>query len=459
MALPGISRRGILFASIFLGVLWLLTSSDSPSSIKPPKIWDIYSHGSEPKLVDTSIDVFDFPALDSWVIRDVCESTEWNSSIVFTCDNNHGGVGHVRNSILNCVRYAISAGASLVLPQIALREDEEWNMMEEEPHHDPHSKRHGPGRKGLEYMFDKEHFLHSLRHSCPELKLINDIEQTTGGRRRALLPENLETNHPTTGLEHPDQWRHRFYLWVEDIMPHSPLEERIIVDLEQSFLSYPTHSDGHRFAHSFGNILKFRPDIRRLATTTLKQLGHWYDLHLNLSAPIIPDSFLAAHLHTEDPFLETRDVERRHGGGIRYSDYETQIGTYLAVAQRSNISLIYLASGNQTSIHRSVSIAAARGIATTHKEDLLKGRERDELGRLRWDQRALIDFLVAERAQEFVGVGHSSFSWNVALRRHEFAGMRGVLRGEQPDGVWGDGISGLFGVRRGYVDSSGCMWP
>jgi hypothetical protein len=356
---------------------------------------------------------------------------------------------------LNCVRYAISAGASLVLPNIALREDDDWDMMEPDDHH---RKRHGPGRKGIEYMFDKPHFIHSLRHSCPELKLIDEMEQYSGGRRRALLPENLETSHPTTGLEHPELWRSKFNHWIENIIPHYPQSEPIVVDLEQSLLSWPTHFDGHAFTHSFGRILKFRPDTRRLATKTLKQLGHWYDLPLNLSAPIMPNSFLAAHLTTENPFMEIRGIGKRHGD-VTYSHYKAQSETYLASAQAFNLSIIYVASGNLSDIHRMLPEAKAMGLHVTHKEDLLKGDDREELESLRWDQQALVDFLVAERAQEFVGVGHSMFSWNVALRRHEWAQAKGLLEGQQPDGIWGDGASGLFGVRKGYVESSRCMWP
>ena len=62
------------------------------------------------------------------------------------------------------------------------------------------------------------------------------------------------------------------------------------------------------------------------------------------------------------------------------------------------------------------------------------------------------------KAQEFAGVGHSSFSWNVALKR-EFAGEEAEVRGGKwEDGVWRDGRSTLYGVRESYVGSAGCLW-
>lgn len=449
-------RRQAVIVGIVLATLWLWVSFGRPYTTD--KVWEIYSgQVNDRPVVSKDIDVFDFSPLKSWVIQDVCESTKWNSSLVFTCDNNHGGVGHVRNGILNCVRYAIAAGASLVLPNIALREDEMWQMEEMVP---AKEKRHGPGRRGLEYMFDKEHFVHSLRHSCPQLNLINDMEQTSGGRRRALLPESLVKNHPTTGLEHPEKWPELFFNWVEGIIPHYPQNEQIVVDLEQSFLEYPTHSDGHQFTHQFGNILKFRADVRRLATKTIQNLADWYNLDLNISHPIIHNSYFAAHLRTEDPMIGVEGLGRRHGDVV-YSHYNAQAKTYLAHAEESKMSLIYVASGNLSEVHRFAMEAAERGVSITHKEDLLKGKDMEELDRLRWDQRALVDYLVVLKTEQFTGVGHSSFSWNVVLKRHEAAaeGRKGILQGDQPDGVWSDGISHLYGVRKGYVESSRCMWP
>jgi hypothetical protein len=93
----------------------------------------------------------------------------------------------------------------------------------------------------------------------------------------------------------------------------------------------------------------------------------------------------------------------------------------------------------------------------THKFELLKGQDREELEKLKWDQRALVDFLVLIKAQEFAGVGHSSFSWNVALKR-EHIGEGPVKHGKWEDSLWRDGLSTLYGVRESYVDSAGCMW-
>lgn len=418
-----VSRRYAVVVGGVLASIWLWLAFDR-ESIPARRIWYGPSN-SKAGLISPSIDAFDFPPVDSEEMRAVCSSTKWNQSLVFTCDNNHGGIGHVRNSILNCVRYAIGAGGALVLPNIALRDEDDLGH-----DHGHAEKRHGPGRNGMEYMFDVNHFTDSLRVSCPDLLLIRHMEQTDSSRRRGLLPEHLFTNIPTSGLEHPEEWPIKLEAWIEEYMPSYPEKEPIIIDLEQSFLHYPAHSDGHKFAHTFGNILKFRPDVRRLATTTLNKLSEWYDIPLNVSEPIMKPSFMGAHLQTDNPFLE-----ERHNSGVAYAHFPSQTAAYIEQAISAKIPLIYVASGNLPEIHKFGLQATASKMAITHKEDLLKDKDMDALERLRWDQRALVDYLVLLKAQDFAGVGHSSFSWQVVMTRHEGGDKgKGVLESD----VWRD---------------------
>ena len=192
------------------------------------------------------------------------------------------------------------------------------------------------------------------------------MEQTTNPRRRGLLPETLFENVPASGIEHPDQWPEKLAVWIERHMSPHPQHKPIIIDLEQSILHYPTHSDGSEVAHTFGNILKFRPDVRRLATTALKQMSEWYDLYLDLEMPIIKPSFFGAHLGTENPLLE-----QRHDIDIAFSHYQTQANAYLAHAAMVHAPVMYVASGNISEVHNLALQATEHNIAVTHKEDLL----------------------------------------------------------------------------------------
>ncbi|KAM3073470.1 hypothetical protein ACMFMG_004632 [Clarireedia jacksonii] len=458
MQLPNvINRKYAAIAGIFLGFVWLWSIFDRPTILPDHIIWNsngdnAKSHPQSQQTLDQH-DIFDFPPMNSEVMRAVCATNTWNSSLIFTCDSNRGGVAHIRNSILNCVRYAIGGGGSLVMPNIKLREDmdgDDLNMIPAEEQSESHlGKRHGLGWKGMDYMFDTSHFRKSLKLSCPELKLIDHMEVTVNPRRRGLSPESLFSNLPTSGLEHPEDWQSKLYTWIEQYMAPSPQSVPIVVDLEQSILQYPTHADGHVFAHEFGQILKFRKDVRRLATSTLRQMQSWYEIPLNVSTPIITPSFLGVHLKTEPEVLD-----KRHVTPAPFTHYAGQADAYISLAEAMKTSIIYASSGDQASVHKLAAEASPHGISVTHKEDLLKEHEREELGKLRWDQRALIDYLVLLRGEYFAGVGHSMFSWNVMLKRHESALLKQKLRNE----AYADDLSTLYGVRESYLDSAKCMW-
>jgi hypothetical protein len=113
----------------------------------------------------------------------------------------------VRNEVLNCVRYAIGAGASLVLPNIALRDMEDGDEGGLGRRNRLLKERHGPGRKGLGYFFDVDHFRKSIQMSCPELTLVDHLDAFANARRRGLRPESLFPTPPTTGIDRPEEWQ------------------------------------------------------------------------------------------------------------------------------------------------------------------------------------------------------------------------------------------------------------
>ncbi|CZT47256.1 uncharacterized protein RSE6_07797 [Rhynchosporium secalis] len=451
----GISRRYVILVSSGLIFVWLWLAMGEDRDRRLPKsiAWAIGRPVSTPQN-----DVFDHPLLDSWELREICSATEWNASLVFTCDDNRGGIGHVRNSILNCVRFAIGAGGGLVLPNIKLRD---VNVMsagdaEDEEGDDRFEKRHGLGSEEMNYMFDRNHFVDSLMKSCPELVLVRHMESTSSHRRRSLLPESLFENIPTSGIEEPGEWPARLGMWIDKYIPPGPAAEPVVIDLEQSFLHYPIHSDGSSLAWSFGDILKFRPDVRQLATSVLKGLAHSHDKDgtevqlYDVTSEIINPSFIGVHLGTENPLAERHEVD------ITYSHYQAQAAAYIEQATTAKIPLMYVGSGNLPEILKLADEAQEWNVDVTHKEVLLQGKQADALAKLRWDQKALVDYLVLLKGQEFAGIGHSSFSWNVMLKRHELGDGASASLAK---GVYRDGLSTLYGVRSSYLESSGCMWP
>ncbi|KAL2065577.1 hypothetical protein VTL71DRAFT_3247 [Oculimacula yallundae] len=452
----GVPRRYAALAIIILGTLWLWLAFDRPYNLPSYSSWDKHSDAPSvnhtPPVNHTSpavssfrtiTDAFDFAPVKSESIKSVCDETQWNQSIVFKCDASVGGIGNIRNSILNCVRYAISAGAGLVIPTIVMRDEDNISII-----------RTGVNTE-MSFMFDTQHFVESLKLSCPSLRLypsVTDVENyELAPPAIKLMPEELvEGKIPATGIEQPQNWRGQFYRRLT-IFPKTEAAAPYIVELGRSYLIYPIYSDGEGFALSFGSILKIRADARRLATKVLQILSEKYKFEADLTQPILKNSFFGVHLRTEKDAIEAWTTN-----DWVYSRFNTQAKLYLEQAPRSSPSVIYVASGNLTEIARFAANATAINLPVTTKSDLLTGSDLEELNALAWDQQALVDFLVMHKAADFAGIGHSSFAWNVALRRHTFTEERQHLDGPQ---MLSDELSQIYGKIRNYPEYAACLWP
>uniref|UniRef100_L2FDL7 Alternative oxidase n=1 Tax=Colletotrichum fructicola (strain Nara gc5) TaxID=1213859 RepID=L2FDL7_COLFN len=330
-------------------------------------------------------DIFDFEPVNSDVIRAVCDKTEWDAGkamqVVFTCDNNVGGIGNIRNSILNCVRYTMLAGGSLVMPRIFKRNDSDISHI-----------RTGR-RQEMEYLFDRQHFIDSLHLSCPQLRLYNDTDEvyeSLGPARTwslGLFPESLvdEDNIPSTGIEHPES------------------------------------------------------SARTCGTATILSI----DRH-----------FFGAHLRTEKDALDSWNPTDPMW---EWSEFSKQTDAFFDQAGRWDLSVMYVASDNETQVDMLEADAEPRGVRVVTKQSLLTGKNRKMLDALTWDQKGMIDFLVMLGAAQFGGVGHSSFAWNVALKRHIFSEEKeGFLKGPQ---MLSDELSQIYGTPGKYHEYASCLWP
>jgi hypothetical protein len=399
-------------------------------------------------------DIFDFPALDSEAFRTLCSKTEWNPNLIFTCNDSGGGVGNLRNSILNCVRYTIAAGASLTLPKVQLRNPANIaDIWQRE-------------RISFDYIFDKPHFVESLKLSCPQMRVYESIDKSP---HHALInssiymePEKIVPEKDVTpeGIAHPEHWREIFYTWLANTTETARKSKDItshpaIIDLARSYLQYPIYTDPSAFAISFGGILKFRTDARLLATTVLRNLLSSHNIKVDLTSPIWKNAFFGAHLRTEKDSRQGWPWDQ-----VIASRYDTQATYYLSAVISSNLSLIYLASGDPAEIAHFSQDAKEANLTVVTKDSLITGEERGKLKELSFDQQALIDYLVLLKSSQFAGVGHSSFAWNIALKRHVFAERRRDvnlhLKGPQ---IMNDEYSQVIGTVNQYPEYASCLWP
>ena len=438
MDLPaGVNRRYASLAGCLLVAVWCWVAFDRPYTFPHHIPWNVYSNSPQAAPI---IDVFDYAPLVSLALKTDCSNTHWNESITFVCNESSGSFAEVRNSILGCVRYTIVAGASLVVPGIVL------------------GQRYGDLDAGnvteMEYMFDTSHFLQSLALSCPQLRIYKTAADVRNLKAAygpiSLLPDSLIKEKLNPEHTFPGEWRGQFYKRLTQYL--SPdAQGPIIVELGRAYFDYPIASDGEGFAVQFGKILKIRSDARSLATMTLLKLSQTYSLILDVSEPVLKGVFLGAYLST---FHRGEDLSKDDRINVRY---ETQSKLYLEQATRSNLSVIYVASQIVSEIPQFINDATLRDIAVTSKLDLLKGNDRDIMLRgMTSDQQELVDFLVMSKAAEFVGVGMSSFSWSVALKRRQSTHKKDYLHGTQ---TLNDGLSHLYGDASGHSEFPSGMWP
>jgi len=449
MALPeGVNRRYASIAGILLIIVWLWVAFDRPYSFPKHTAWSQYANvpvtsldaAEGPTVVK---DIFHDPEVDSDTIRNMCGGTQWNSSLVFKCENSAGTVGNVRNSILICVRRAIEVGANLILPRI-LNPDGTHQQGTTVLYWYTHP---------FGFMFDEGHFVNSLQQSCPDMKVY-------GSRKEVPFPDNyvhppvISVESENIGMREGESWRSAFERLVSEMIRPDEDTFPIIIEMARPEPSYEIYNDGPGFVRDFGNILQFRPDVRDLANKSLLKLSSTYNLTLDLedSTQLLP--FFGAHLLTEEEKLGCTEgwpcIDRAFGL------YSEESKGYLTQAQSSDHSVIYLSSHRDDEIAKFRKDAEEIGIKVHTKFDLLSRRDRVVLDKLTKDQQQLVDFLILLKASNFGGIGHSSFSWNVALKRHAMAEKTQFTIGSH---IFEDSLSKLWGKMDKQPTLYHNMWP
>ncbi|EPQ67235.1 Bgt-1145 [Blumeria graminis f. sp. tritici] len=398
--------------------------------------------GPTPALISTHDYAFDGPYV-GWPLQRLCNEVKQTPGLVFLCDNNSGGVGNIRNFILTCIRYAIEAGASgIVMPKIQRRSAEDLS--------DLFSK----GFQPFYYFFDQQHFKYAMSTYCPQVTVydqVTDIPNVEFVRSlTGFYPKNL--NKDFDGCDergvnrHLDFFREKFDAWIRNTNQTLNAQHPTTVRFKwATFFEWPIYRDGPEFANTFGDLLRIRPDIQHMAAATIRELSAAMGVPPNPSAIEIP--FLGAHLRTEKDALSI------------WPKFNQQTDGYLEQAIKGKHTHIYLACGNTTEVDRFAERASHKNITVLAKNDLLKGDDFAALQALTWDQQALVDYLVLQKSSFFTGCSFSSFTMNIAVKRHTMTSGIHSRQWRSP----GDQYSWLVGNFESWYGDwmfmLECMWP
>lgn len=430
----------------------------------------------------------------SWPLARVCaETTSWTPGLVFVCDNNSGGIGNIRNFILTCVRYAIEAGATgITMPTIQTRSQDKLADLFK-------------GKKlPLSHFFDEGHFRAGMHTACPQVTLYDAPEDVPGLQAavaaaadeaqaaRAAAPEMITPNRfgQRGGCDqrdldrHADRFGSRFRTWLAEkherfglhaVDASSPKLVRFSWGVQWT---YPVWRDGPEMVATFGGLLRLRDDVLELgreAAGVMQRLagspGAEAGVTLGTGDKVSP-GFVGMHLRTESDALSGwPDFEQQsHAYLTRITALSSSSSSSsLSPDARAGLRFGFLATGNATEAARLSDLAwEGQQLRVLTKRELFAHEKfgsselLERLDALSWDQQALVDFVVLLAADYFLGVSPSSFSMNVALKRH--LRDEGVLtRPWKVGSEEGDGRSWLVGQYEGYWDDwlfmYESLWP
>ncbi|RMY80680.1 hypothetical protein D0861_08535 [Hortaea werneckii] len=380
-----------------------------PTTTHQPPLQPADTTTASPDFIRDWLSVHVVEPFNPSAIAAYCNQTRiWDPNLVFNLADANGGIGNIRGNFLDFLFYAVEAGASIMLPGMATRSEADLSNV-------------WASRGDFDLMFDEEWFLRAWGTACPQMVVYKPrpgeemVEPVAGTYFPPSRRRDLDAGNSPEGFrEHLGSW-----LKQQDAGKGKGDGEggMVLVNVGRTLWEVDTRSLPPGFRRNFGQLLRINPDIRRLAAMVVEQLARERQLII-------------------DP---------RHG-----------------------LRTLYVSSGSAEEIARFVAKAAAHTppLTVVSKHSLLPPQGLRDLEALTWDQQALVDYEVLQRASVFAGFVKSSFSYNIAMTRAQWGEDRGrvvepwsVLH-EEIGVAFDDGVSRVVG-RDGWHEARipRGMWP
>ncbi|KAK3316188.1 hypothetical protein B0H66DRAFT_284381 [Apodospora peruviana] len=403
--------------------------------------------------------------VDLGPIQQKCNETKFQDGLVWQCAPVNGGIGNVVNMVLNCVRYALEAGATtLILPRISIRADNLIDLGTKDQSAE------------MSYLLDADYFLESWKLACPQMRALVSESGVNASSKADLSPDRVKSFQRRKYLiVDPTGWREAFDEWMvtkeKSVFEHMSKEKPVRVWQNLAFAQWNRLAHSPEFANSFPRLFRHLPQARRLAASALWSLEKKMPGG-GRSVVIVADNILlvSPESQSQDSIVNSLGPDRLASAGFfgahlrvaadaakaGWPGYEAQAPFYIREAKAQNLTSVYLATGSAENRDRFRQDAATQGLDTHVKEDLLDEEELAELRKLTWDQQALVDFEVLMHSAMFSGFVRSSYSWALALRRGTLL-EAGSPEWSKDEHEYRDSLSAIVG-RYGSINPEG-LWP
>ncbi|TAQ89246.1 hypothetical protein B7494_g2459 [Chlorociboria aeruginascens] len=393
--------------------------------------------------------------VDNSTLVELCASKKWTEGLIFKCEEPSGEPAKIRNVFLNCVRYAIEAGATgFIIPE--LKAATSTPMGKEMDNNVPFT-----------HLFDLPHFTTALTSACPQIHLYshqNDLYDIPSTQKHHFLsPESLSPSLiANTIITHPETWTAEFSKWLNSTVPPFTASAPVLVALTSPEFQFPLSYDDALFVPQFGRLIRYREDIRRLAATLLYTLSTTYSLNLSPGPGLQAGKFYGAILD-----LTSSETDKTKAEEEKVRLYKKQEKQLLQAAKHNNLSLLYLSCPpphSEDLIHsfsKSAALVPRFPITTVTALSLLSSSSLttslDLYQSLSPSHHTAIDSLLLLSSSIFGGPAGSMSAWAIALRRHiiwgngswiaqeeDYAYDRGKV-GNKTTGMWGGPPGGYGG--------------
>lgn len=262
--------------------------------------------------------------------------------------------------------------------------------------------------------------------ACPNIKFIphiNDLYTVPSTQNAhpldpgSLSSEKLEKPFESL-LAKPGLWVNEFTTWLDDTNTKVSEKVPMRVTIKESLLHWPLNHDDSDFVAQFGRIIRPNLVIRTLASTIIYTLSREYNLRFNASEGIQDNMYYGAHLRTGE------DAKKAN-----WTSFEKQAQNYLQACKHNKLRVIYLVCNSENDIQRFTALAHKYTtydihVATASTLLALHPKELATYTSLSSPQRSLVNAEVLLKSSIFGGTVESSYSWNIALRRHIVWGNR-----------------------------------